>query len=105
MPFSGLADSEDFLVEAANTPAKLRMPLDAGAKFCDKGCDPLLELKEEKLEICHSFRNLFFSKAENFCIHLKESCLERPASATSFLISDGWSSSFKAFPYVELHLL
>ena len=50
MPFNGLADSEDFLVEAANTPAKLRMPLDAGAKFCDKGCDPLLELKEDALE-------------------------------------------------------
>ena len=45
--FNGLADSEDCLVEAANTPAKLRMPLDAGAKFCDKGCDPLLELKED----------------------------------------------------------
>ena len=104
MPFSGLADSEDFLVEAANTPAKLRMPLDAGAKFCDRGCDPLLELKEQKLEMCHSLRKKNF-QGTNFCFHLKESCLERPASATSFLISDGWSSSFKAFPYVELHLL
>ena len=61
MPFSGLADSEDFLVEAANTPAKLRMPLDAGAKFCDKGCDPLLELKEEKFrKIAIPFEICFF---------------------------------------------